>query len=183
MDKKEKLEKLLAEKKYYYVEFLEKQKQNKKSFAQKIFQDFIQEFDHSEYSVNHQDNKVEIFGIRNEFTITLITDLEANPKESLIFQISRTENELKKRVDFLIRPNNITPLPKPDLNRLSENPYEGMDLLDIEMVEQQKNIDFIKKYILDTFDHNDYNFYCENLTSIKSLGEFDTIKEFVKQIL
>jgi len=48
MNKKEKLEKLTAEEEYYNVEFLEKQKQNKKSFAEKIFFDFVQEFDKSE---------------------------------------------------------------------------------------------------------------------------------------
>lgn len=181
MDKKEKLEKLTAEKEYYDVEYLEKQKQNKKGFAQKIFHDIIQEFDNSEYSVNHRDNKVEIFGIRNEFTINLLTDIETKPKEPLIFQISK--HETKKRIEYLMRPNNISPLPKPDFNRLLENPYKGLDLLDIEILEQQKNIDFLKKYITDTFDYNDYNFYCENKTSKKSLGEFDTIKELIKQIL
>lgn len=183
MDKKEKLEKLTAEKEYYYVEFLEKQKQNKKSFAHKIFQDIIQEFDNSEYSVNHQNNKVEIFSLRNEYTINLLTDIETKPKDSLIFQISKTENETKKRIDYLMRPNNVSPLPKPDFNRLLENPYKGMDLLDIEIVEQQKNIDFLKQYIADTFDYNDYNFYCENQTYGKSLGEFDTIKKLIKHIL
>jgi len=183
MDKKEKLVKLTAEKEYYDVEFLEKQKQNKKSFAQKIFYDFIQEFDNSEYSVNHQDNKVEILSIRNEFTIRLLTDIETKPKEPLIFQISKTENETKKRIEYLMRPNNISPLPKQDFNRLLENPYKGMDLLDIEIFEQQKNIDFLKKYIADTFDFNDYNFYCENQTYGKSLGEFDTIEKLIKQIL
>ena len=58
-----------------------------------------------------------------------------------------------------------------------------MDLLDIEIFEQQKNIDFLKKYIADTFDFNDYNFYCENQTYGKSLGEFDTIEKLIKQIL
>jgi hypothetical protein len=183
MDKKEKLEKLTAEKEYYNVEFLDKQKQNKKSFAQKIYHDIIQEFDNSQYSVNHQDNKVEILSNRNEFTIRLFTDIEIKPKEPLIFQISKTENETKKRIDYLMRPNNISPLPKPDFNRLLENPYKGMDLLDIEIVEQQKNIDFLKKYIADTFDYDDYNFYCENQTYGKSLGEFDTIKKLMKQIL
>jgi len=183
MDKKEKLVKLTAEKEYYDVEFLEKQKQNKKSFAQKIFYDFIQEFDNSEYSVNHQDNKVEILSIRNEFTIRLLTDIETKPKEPLIFQISETENETKKRIEYLMRPNNISPLPKQDFNRLLENPYKGMDLLDIEIFEQQKNIDFLKKYIADTFDFNDYNFYCENQTYGKSLGEFDKIEKLKKQIL
>lgn len=182
MDKKEKLEKLIAEKEYYNVEFLEKQKQNKNNFAQKIFHDFIQEFDISEYSVNQQESKVDIFSIRNVFSINLLTDIETRPKEPLIFQISKIENEAKKRIEYLMRPNNISPLPKPDFKRLLENPYKGMDLLDIEIVEQQKNIDFFKKYITDTFDYNDYNFYCENQTDKKSLGEFDTIKELMKQI-
>ncbi len=183
MDKKEKLEKLTAEKEYYDVEFLEKQKQNKKDFAQKIFQDFNQEFDKTEYSVNQQDNKLEIFSIRNGFTVSLLTDIETNPKESLIFQISKIENKNRERIEYLMRPNNISSLPKPDCNRLIENPYKGMDLLDIEILEQQKNIDFFKKYISDTFDYNDYNFYCENQTYGKSLGEFDTIKDLMKQIL
>ena len=183
MDKKEKLEKLTAEKEYYEVEFLEKQKQNKKDFTRKIFQDFIQEFDKTEYSVNQQDNKLEIFSIHNGFTLSLLTDIETNTKESLIFQISKTENKTRKRIEYLMRPNNISPLPKPDFNRLLENPYKGMDLLDIEIVEQQKNIDFLKKYITDKFDYNDYNFYCDNQTDRKSLGEFDTIKDLVKQIL
>ncbi|MFN2262506.1 MAG: hypothetical protein ABR595_10620 [Psychroflexus sp.] len=183
MDKKEKLEKLTAENKYYDVEFIDKQKQNKKSFAQKIFYDFIQEFDNSEYSLNHQDGKVEILSAHNEFTIRLLTDIETNPKGALIFQISKTENDTKKRIVYLMRPNNISPFPKADFNRLLENPYKGMDLLDIEIVEQQKNIDFLKKYIADTFNYNDYNFYCENQTYGKSLGEFDTIKKLIKQIL
>lgn len=183
MDKKEKLEKLTAEKEYYDVEFLDKQKQNKICFAQKIFHDFIQEFDSSDYSINHQDNKVDILSIRNEFTIRLLTDIEIKPKESLVFQISKTENDTKKRIVYLMRPNNISPFPKLDFNRLLENPYKGMDLLDIEIVEQQKNIDFMKEYIADTFNFNNYNFYCENQTYRKSLGEFDTIKELIKQIL
>ena len=35
MDKKEELEKLTIEKEYYRIEFLEKQKQNKKNFSKK----------------------------------------------------------------------------------------------------------------------------------------------------
>lgn len=182
MDKKERLEKLTAEKEYYDVEFLEKQKQNKKSFTQKIFCDFIQEFDNSVFSVNQQDNKVDFFSIDKEFTIRLLTDIELTPKEALIFQISKTDNETKKRIEYLMRPNNISPLPKPNFNRLMENPYKGMDLNDIEILEQQKNIDFLKKYITDTFDYNDYNFYCENQTTGKALGEFNSIKELTKQI-
>ncbi len=52
MDKKKKLEQLTEEKEYYRIEFLEKQKQNKKSFAEKIFSDFVTSFDKSELSVN-----------------------------------------------------------------------------------------------------------------------------------
>lgn len=183
MDKNEKLKKLFEEKEYYNVDFIEKQKQNKKDFAQKIFQDFIQEFDKTEYSINQQENKLEIFSIRIGFTVSLCTDIEANPNESLIFQISKTENMNKKRIEYLMRPNNISLLPKPDFNRLLENPYKGMDLIDIEIFEQQKNIDFLKKYISDKFDYKNYNFYCDNQTDRKYIGEFDTIKDLVKQIL
>ncbi len=126
---------------------------------------------------------MEIFSIHNGFTVSLLTDIETNPKESLIFQINKTENKTKKSVEYLVRPNNISPLPKPDFKRLLENPYKGMDLLEIEIVEQQKNIDFLKKYITDKFNYNDYNFYCDNQTDRKSLGEFDSIKDLMKQIL
>ena len=182
MDKKEKLEKLTAEKEYYNVEFLEKQKQNKKSFAEKIFLDFVKEFDKSEFLINQQDKKVEISGIINEYSIDLITDIDSNPKEPVIFIISKSEKESKKSIDFFMRPYNDSPLPKPDFNRLRENPYKGMDLLDIEIVEQQKNIDFLKKYITDTMNFDDYIFSCEKKLSGESLGEFDTIKDLMKQI-
>jgi len=142
MDKKEKLVKLTAEKEYYDVEFLEKQKQNKKSFAQKIFYDFIQEFDNSEYSVNHQDNKVEILSIRNEFTIRLLTDIETKPKEPLIFQISKTENENKKRIEYLMRPNNISPLPKQDFNRLLKILFRERNYLEMRFLNNRKILIF-----------------------------------------
>ena len=183
MNKKEKLEKLIAENEYYEVDFLEKQKLNKIIFARKIFDDFILYFDNVESSVNRTDNKIEIFTIPNTVTINLLTDIENKPKQSLIFQLSKIDNETKNRLDFVMMPNNISALPKPDFNKLFESPYKGMDLLEIEILEQQKNIEFLKKYINDTFNFYDYNFYCQSQISKKPLGEFDTIAQMMKEIV
>ncbi len=182
MDKKKKLEKLTEEKEYYMVEFLEKQKQNKRSFAERIFLDFISCFDKSEYSFNQHERKVEISDINNQFLMELLTDINLNPKEPLIFQYRKLKKETKKYLYFFIRPYNNSPLPNPDFNRLTENPYKGMDLLDIEIVEKQKDIDFFKKYIQDDFRFEDYIYTCQNKQSDKSLGEFDTMKELIGEI-
>ena len=135
-----------------------------------------------EYVINRQDKKIEISGINNEYSIDLITDIDSNPKEPLIFLISKSEKDSKKSIDFLMRPYNDSPLPKPDFNRLKTNPYEGMDIIDIGIVEEQKNIDFIKEYIADTIRFDDYIYSCEKKLSKESLGEFDTIKDLMKQI-
>lgn len=180
MDKNKRLEKLIEEKEYYRTEFLEKQKRNKKSFAERIFIDFVSCFDKSEYSINQQERKVEISDINTKYLIELLTDINSNPKEPLIFQYKKMENE-KKRF-FLIRPYNNSSFPNPDFNRLKENPYKGMDLIDIEMAEKQKDIDFFKKYIQDNFRFEDYIYTCQDEQSDKSLGEFDTIKELLGHI-
>ena len=164
MDKKDKLKKLEAEKEYYNFEFIEKQIQNKKYFANKIFNNFIQEFDNLEYSVNRQNDKVEFISIDYKFIIRLLTEIEIKPRESLMFQIRKTEIKTQKSIEYLMHPNNISPLQNPDFNKLLDNPYKGMDQLDIEILELQKDIDFLKKYISETFDYNNYSFYCENLT-------------------
>ncbi len=182
MDKKEKLEKLIEEKEYYRVEFLEKQKQNKKSFAERIFLELISCFDKSEYSINQQEIKVEISDINNQYLLELLTDINSNPKDPLIFQYNKLEKETEKHLEFLIRPYNNSPLPSPDFNRLEENPYKGMDLLDIEMTAKQKDIDFFKKYIQDDFRFEDYIYSCQNKQSDKSLGEFNTMKELIEEI-
>jgi len=98
----------------------------------------------------------------------------------LIFQYKKIGTE--KQLVFLIRPYNNSPLPNPDFNRLKENPYKGMDLIDIEIVEKQKDIDFFKRYIQDNFRFEDYIYTCQDKQSDKSLGEFDTIKELIEQI-
>ena len=79
MDKKEELEKLTIEKEYYRIEFLEKQKQNKKNFSKKIFLDFIACFDKSNFSVNHQEKKVEISDIKTKYSMELVTDNDYQP--------------------------------------------------------------------------------------------------------
>ncbi len=182
MDKKKKLEKLTEEKEYYRIEFLEKQKLNKKSFAEKIFLDFVKSFDKSEFSVNHQEKNVVISDVNTKYSIELIADIDSNPKEPLIFQINIIEKSSEKYMEFIMRPFNNSPLPNPDFNRLKENPYKGMDLLEIEIVEEQKNIDFFKKYIQDSFRFEDYIFSCQNKLTDKSLGEFNTIKELIDLI-
>lgn len=155
--------------------------QNKKNFAQKIFQDFIQYFNNLDCSVNHLVHKVEVLSIHYVFTIDLLTDIETRPTVALTFQICVANNKTKERNVYLMRPNNISHL-QPDPNRLLVNPYKGMDLLDIEIYEQQKNIDYLKKYINDPFNYSDYNYYCENQTDRKSLGEFNSINDLLKQI-
>ena len=120
--------------------------------------------------------------MNTKYSIELVTDIDSNPKEPLIFQINKLEKSSEKFVEFLMRPFNNSPLPNPDFNRLKENPYKGMDLLDIEIVEEQKNIDFFKKYIQDNFRFEDYIFSCQNKLTDKSLGEFDSIKELIDQI-
>ncbi len=182
MDKKKRLEKLKEENEYYRVEFLEKQKQNKKSFAERIFLELISCFDKSEYSINQQERTVEISNINNQYLIELLTDINSNPKEPLIFQYNKLEKGTEKHLVFLIRPFNNSPLPNPDFNRLKENPYKGMDLLDIEMVEKQKDIDFFKEFIQSDFKFEDYIYSCHNKQTDKSLGEFANIKELVGQI-
>ncbi len=182
MDKKEELEKLTIEKEYYRIEFLEKQKQNKKNFSKKIFLDFIACFDKSNFSVNHQEKKVEISDIKTKYSMELVTDIDSNPKEPLIFQINKFEKSSGNFIEYLMRPFNDSPMPNPDFNRLKKNPYKGMDLLDIELVEEQKNIDFFKKYIQDNFRFEDYVFSCQYKLTDESFGEFDTIEKIFDQI-
>lgn len=177
MDKKEKLKILTQEREYYDVEYLEKHKSNKLEFRDIIFHDFINEL--KDFDINNQENKMTFVGANEIITIVQTTDFEKYPKNPLFFSVTVKLKDIDKTFQF--RPFNDSPLPNPDFNRLLTNPYKGKDLLDIEIEEQQKNIDFIKGFITDKVDYKQY-IYGGQFGSDESMMEFKTIKELIKYI-
>lgn len=178
MDKRKILEKLNQEREYYNVEYLEKHKSNKKEFTSKIFLDFVDGLRDSDFIVNQQDNRIEFIGTNEKIKIQQITDFDKTPKKPLLFDILITKNDQSQT--YQIRPFNDSPLPNPDFNRLLSNPYKGKDLLDIEIEEEQKNIDFFKRFISDKLNFDKYIYACESDDS--AMIEFKSIKDMIKYL-
>jgi hypothetical protein len=181
MEKQQILEKLTEEKEYFRIEFLEKQKQNKKEFAEKIFTDLINEFEKSEFAMNRKGNNLEFTGIQEKYLIELTTDIDSNPADPLIFLIKKLDED-KKITEFLVRPFKNSSFPNPDFSALASNPYKGKDSLDIEIEEEQKNIDFFKRYINDRISFEDYVYVCQDKNTKETSKECETIHDLMKLI-
>lgn len=177
MDKKEKLKILTQEREYYDAEYLEKQKLNKQEFRDIIFREIINKL--KDFDINRQENKLTFIGENEIITIIQTTDFEKKPKNPLCFNVGVKTSVKDKKFQF--RPFNDSPLPKPDFNRLLSNPYKGKDLVDIEIEEQKKNIDFIKRFITEKIDYKQYIYGCES-ESDDNMMEFKTINELIRYI-
>ena len=179
MDKKEILKKLNQEKEYYKVEYLEKHKTNKIEFKNRIFCDLIDGLNDSDFILNQQDNKLVFIGINESITIEQKTNIEQTPKNPLLFNILVSKDSEERNYQF--RPFNDSPLPNPDINRLQSDPDTGKDLLDIEIEEEKKNIDYLKSFIAENIDFEQYIFALQTSTH-DGLLEFRSIKELIEYI-
>ena len=179
MDKKQKLKRLNQEREYYDVEYLEKHKLNRLKFRDKIFTDIINALKDSNFEINQQANKITFIGINEIINVEQIADFEKKPKNPLSFKIAVNSNNADNIYQF--RPFKDSPLPNPNFNRLLSNPYEGRDLIDVEIEEEQKNIDFLKRFITEKVDFKQYIYVCQ-LDGNDRMVEFKTITELIKYI-
>ncbi len=180
MSKKETLETLEKEIEYYRTEFNSKMAENKTSEVLSVINEFKTFFEKDECDLSQKTNGE--LNVKKHSKICKVTpdfDYSENHKSARQFSIKINKNadtlcDLKIRL-FL----DESELPKPDLNRLKTNPYQGMDTQDIEILEQKKNIDYFKEYIK-TDESNKWNFVC--LDNLKSSQEmFDTLIELYKE--
>jgi hypothetical protein len=181
LNKKKKLQSIMIEQKEYSVRYIEKLKQNRKNFAERIFSDFVKAFDTGEFSIKNSDKKILISSSITGYLLELVTDIDANPKHALSFLISKLENNSEKITEYLMRPFDDSPLPEPDWNNF-ENTYKGMTSLDRELFDEQRKLDYFKSYIQKDIGFEGYIFYCESKQPVNVIGTFETVKELVDKI-
>lgn len=176
MDKKITLKSLEKEVSYYRTEFAWKMSDNKTSQILSVINEFNIFFKNDECDVSKKGNgKLNATKHNNSCNVKPDFDYSNNHKSPRQFSIKTVRNtdvicDLTVRL-FI----DESELPKPDFNRLLTNPYEGLNSEDIEILEQQKNVDFLKGY-LETDESNKWNFLCcDNLDGTEKM--FDTLNE------
>ena len=168
---------------YWEVEYEAKLSENKINSIKSIIEIFGNYLKSKDYIVQINDLVCLASSVDCEIKIYPQYDYKKEPNKPKRIQITKRDFVNKTENEFLIGIFNNTPLLEPDLNRLLENPYKGLSIVEIELLEKSKSIKFFKEYVSKQETNKFVEYHAVNLTIQQDLGIGKIILKLLEIIL